>query len=97
MSTSSNLLLEEIRNCSLNKPYEQPAILGQTVFLQKRPDKVQTMTLAELNSMYQITGLPIAVKAVWRVAAKAHYGLFRREHSTGLALPWPITCILGGS
>lgn len=46
------------------------------------------MTLAELNSMYQITGLPNTVKAVWRVTANAHYGLFLREHSTGLAPPW---------
>lgn len=67
------------------EPYVQPAILGQTVFLQKRPDKVQTMTLAELNSMYQITGLPNTIKAVWRVTAEPRYGLFRREHSTALA------------
>lgn len=55
------------------------------------------MTLAELNSMYQITGLPNTVKAVWRVTANAHYGLFLREHSTGLAPLWPITRLLGGS
>lgn len=43
--------------------------------------------------MYQITGLPNTVKAVWRVTAKSHYGLFHREHSIGLAPPWPVILV----